>query len=399
MGSSATLDVGTLCVDYSKNFLNDHTCLFVPSDRTTAGYDYVTDEGAPIVEEKDAYVAPLGDVLPRLEMMGITVERLRREHEGSWPNFPFEALAKAFRLCAIDAGSPSRSVWGDLDGAFAREFESLLEAAIGQDALAPFRDELSIVLEELDPLVVLRLLAENPSNANVPVVWQFADVVEGGWAEPNAVHATLPIRLQFLIVTEGSTDAHILKKAFAMRRRRIADFFYFVDMTENYPFSGTGSLFNFSKGLGRIRIQNQVIVLYDNDTEGQTKLKATHDLGLPPNIRALALPSLKELEAFPTLGPGGRLATSINETAAAIECYLDLGWAGKGEPMVRWTNYVAAADRYQGSLIGKDEHTKAFLALRDHEQDQYDFSKLDLVLDTLISTAVAMAEAVSLDNL
>jgi hypothetical protein len=39
-------------------------------------------------------------------------------------------------------------------------------------------------------------------------------------------------------------------------------------MDEGYPFSGTGSLFNFTKGLISIAIQNNVIVLYDNDVEG-----------------------------------------------------------------------------------------------------------------------------------
>ena len=45
----------------------------------------------------------------------------------------------------------------------------------------------------------------------------------------------------------------------------LRDFFDFVDMTENYPFTGAGNLYRFCQGLARIRIQNRILVVLDND--------------------------------------------------------------------------------------------------------------------------------------
>ncbi len=72
---------------------------------------------------------------------------------------------------------------------------------------------------------------------------------------------------RFLIVTEGSSDARIISHALVLLKPHLADFFDFVDINEGYP-QGTGSLFNFTKRLISIAVQNKVIILYDNDAEG-----------------------------------------------------------------------------------------------------------------------------------
>jgi len=78
---------------------------------------------------------------------------------------------------------------------------------------------------------------------------------------------------KFLIVTEGSSDTYIIKKALEILRPDILDFFSFIDMQENYPFTGGGNLLNFCKGLSSIKIQNKVLVIFDNDTEGVDKYR------------------------------------------------------------------------------------------------------------------------------
>lgn len=42
-------------------------------------------------------------------------------------------------------------------------------------------------MENFDPWSTLRLLAENPSNLDIPVTWSFADVVESGWVDRDEV--------------------------------------------------------------------------------------------------------------------------------------------------------------------------------------------------------------------
>lgn len=76
------------------------------------------------------------------------------------------------------------------------------------------------------------MLAENRENATRNVSWAFADVVEGGWIERECKISSLGIgHTKFLVVTEGSSDAKIIKHTLNLLRPDIADFFYFIDMT------------------------------------------------------------------------------------------------------------------------------------------------------------------------
>ena len=93
----------------------------------------------------------------------------------------------------------------------------------------------------------------------------FDEVVRNGWVERDAI--THGVTNKFLIVTEGTSDSRILRKVIDLLRPHINDLCYFVDMEGGYPFTGTGNLFNFVKGLGSIKIQNDVLVIFDNDVE------------------------------------------------------------------------------------------------------------------------------------
>ena len=87
-----------------------------------------------------------------------------------------------------------------------------------------------------------------------------------------------------MIVTEGSSDASVLKHALQILKPHIADFFDFVDMQEGYPFSGTGNLVKFVQGLISIAVQNTVIVVFDNDAEGVMNFNRCVDFNVPANM-------------------------------------------------------------------------------------------------------------------
>jgi hypothetical protein len=140
----------------------------------------------------------------------------------------------------------------------------------------------------------------------------------------------------------------------------VADFFEFVDMSENYPFTGSGNVFRFCQGLARIVIQNRVLVVLDNDTAGHSAASRIASLLLPPRMRVTVLPDLEECRAVKTLGPSGQQREDINGRAVSIEWFLDMA-ARPVEPIVRWTSYDEQLDRYQGELIGKDEYVRHFL--------------------------------------
>src|SRR5262249_21342312 len=135
--------------------------------------------------------------------------------------------------------------------------------------LEPVLDGLSIsprdageFLEHVHPWAILRLLAQNPANLELPVVWRFADIVDGGWKKRENIHSDLPTERQFLLVTEGNSDTNILKRAFGLLRPQVSDFFGFIDMENGYPFTGTGNLGNFCRGLVKIGVLNNILVIY-----------------------------------------------------------------------------------------------------------------------------------------
>ena len=65
----------------------------------------------------------------------------------------------------------------------------------------------------LDPYSMLRLLAECPDNLNLTVDWRYGPLVEEGWASVDEFTPHVRRRQTSLIVTEGSSDVHILKHA------------------------------------------------------------------------------------------------------------------------------------------------------------------------------------------
>ena len=336
---------------------------------------------------KNAFVRPLHKILPRLELLGHSLVAARAEFEelrqtGLYDcEIEFDQLAAALKKLNASEVSSDYADDHDFGEFFFREIVDRLEFNDEAKGKANSR-RVGELMENLNPWNILRLVAENPANLDCPVTWYFADVVDGGWVEESSISANLEPRQRFLIVTEGSTDAHILAKAFKILRPEVCDFFYFVDMEEGYPFTGTGNLHRFCQGLASISILNNVIVLYDNDAEGIAKARETRALRLPNNIRILQLPDLPEFRVFSTLGPTGESVHDINGKAAAIECYLDLLWQEQTSPVVRWTSFNQKVGCYQGVLINKEAYARRFLGLTRVEPG-YDFTRLREVLDLI----------------
>ena len=93
-----------------------------------------------------------------------------------------------------------------------KEIYSRLLAAVGGDK-HELNFELETFFENMDPYIILRLLAENQSCCELEVFWSYADVVEGGWVKKEDIVHPLSDAQKILIVTEGSSDSFIIKKA------------------------------------------------------------------------------------------------------------------------------------------------------------------------------------------
>ena len=413
MGSTICLSVGRLEIDWGKNgHFADHSELFQPCDLAQVPYYYVDEddpysEGAGASEYnivtvmKDGLSKPLKQVMERIDLLGYTMNHARREFEYvsrlngfDSTKFRFEQLAEA--LATVDVTSISAD-YGDNED-FGKLFSRYLFDRLGLEGIV---DDPQYVqwhaaegMENLSAYTILRLVAQNPSARDLPVSWHFADFEDEGWARRDEFMRSVDQENRFLIVTEGSSDAKIIGHALNLLRPHVADFFDFVDMNEGYPFSGTGNLYNFTKGLISISVQNNVIILYDNDAQGVASFNRTLKLNVPSNMHILKLPDLPEFRDFNTVGPSGAHRADINGRAAAIECYLDVGPAAA----VRWTNYHQELGTYHGKLIGKGDVMRTFLAQSALNGD-YDYSRIAAVADMLVSQCTTMSESAKLAGL
>jgi len=242
-------------------------------------------------------------------------------------------------------------------------------------------------LENLDPYIILRLLGENPANLDLEVAWRFSDLVEGGWIDQDALYQPLSASDKVLLVTEGSSDTNILKKSLALVEPDVADFFEFIDMGENYPFTGTGNVVRFCEGLCKINILNRVLVVLDNDTTGRAAAQRLRKLKLPPQIRTLVLPDLTKCRNVRAIGPTGQNCENVNGRAVSIEFFLDLGYGTLPQPTVRWTSYDPSQDAYQGELVEKESYVRTFF---DHagKSEKYDLSDLAYLWREMLASCV-----------
>lgn len=419
MGTEIELKVSGVSLDYAKNNMgNDYGFLFQEADLMrcrcdTINYDYYRehpDEEAELAESELGFVRPLSRVLPRLRVLGHTLEGARAEYQAtlegphSLPDsldpdevLTFEefcSLANLYPLASlatkyIDFDTKEREVVAQgRFAAYASEFSRLPWT----DNRVQYWSESSYLSEKICILSapsMLQIFGQNPENADAEVMWQFGPIVSAGWVDRDAFRAGAERTQAILIATEGASDANILRRALDVLRPDVADFFRFIDGDERHHFWGTGNLVKFAEGLLRIDIQNQVLFLFDNDAEGVDAYRKLQALKMPGNMRSMLLPDIDELQSFPALGPEGLNACDINGRAAAIECYLDLDLNGYPPARVIWSNYKKDVDAWHGALEHKESYVRHFM-----KQDAvslttgtYDTSKLVRLLDAMIAEA------------
>jgi len=256
------------------------------------------------------------------------------------------------------------------------------------------RSHFGNLLGFLCPYSALRILAENPENLDLDVVWDYGNFVSAGWAQNGDFVAGARRSQTYLIATEGSSDTHILKRSIELLLPEVQDFFRFIEVADRHPFSGTGNLAKFAEGLVKIDVHNRVVFLFDNDAEGYDAFRSLQRFNFPVNMRAMVLPDLEELRSFAARGPDGVSNADINGRAAAIECYLDLRLKDRKPPQVTWTNYKEKLGMYQGSLDFKESYADAFYEASAEAiaANEYDVSKLRVVLEALLRQCSQMAE-------
>jgi HEPN/Toprim N-terminal domain 1 len=395
MGSIITLGLDRLELDWGKNGVGiNHSKLFLPGDIRDVPYFYADNER----EVKPGYARALRSVVKRLELLGYTISKCKQIYQDLQKEMPdgyaspvisFDVFASTLKKVDVGRVRLPCETEDYRAGAFVAynifadpEFQKI------SAKLKNFKRWDAEFFENLDPYLIIRLLAENPKNLDLDVVWRFSDAVEGGWVEQSALYEGLSNTDRYLVVTEGSSDAAILKKSLPKVAEDVADFFDFIDMSENYPFTGTGNVTRFIQGLAKIKIQNRILVVLDNDTAGHSALQTLQTLNLPSNIKITVLPDIVDCKKVRTLGPSGKKSENVNGRAASIEWFLDLKHGSGKHPTVRWTSYDARLKKYQGELEGKEEYTRVFLKLADRNSN-YDFSKLEYLWSHLLECCIS----------
>jgi hypothetical protein len=426
VGTEITLDVGGLTLTYSKNSRGiDHGSLYQEKDRKRLrtkqiDYDYFAEHAEDPGPIEMAFSRPLKEVVPRLELLGFTLERVRSEYERSAQASRDESRSIAdddtehmldlmsfeeFR--EFSTQHPLRALDDTFISGANAESEATIRGRFPNNTVlerlphfSPYGSHayselsyFSSLTDIMHPYSVMRVLAENTANLDADVTWHYGPLVENGWASGSEFTPDARRTETFLVATEGSSDAHILKYAFALLRPEVADFFRFIDVSERHPFPGTGNLLKFAEGLAKIDVHNQVVFLFDNDAEDFDAYRRLSTLSLPPNMRGIMLPELEQFRDFPARGPEGLSKADINRRAAAIECYLDLKVGDYPPAKVTWTNYKKDLDTYQGVLEYKETYTKEFLRQTSETLSVglYDAGKIRTVLDALISECSTIA--------
>lgn len=423
MGTSIELCIGNVSLSYSKNFMGiDYGFLFQKGDlfrRKTESIDYGYYEEHP--EEKgeldvaeELFARTLSRILPRLEILGFTLEAARAEYQAvvaeaveidsdseleeqknEYLTFEeFCNLACRYPLSDLKGGyieyeTPGRDILSQ--GRFAADSD-LFERIPGTDNSDLYWSETSFLSARvciLSAESMLQVFALNAANAEVEVTWEFGPIVHAGWVQREAFQPGPRQKQKILIVTEGTSDARIIRRSLDILRPDVADFFNFVDVDERHHFWGTGNLVKFAEGLLRIDVLNQVLFVFDNDAEGVDAFRKLEKLKLPANMRAMILPDLVECRGFVTHGPEGVSVSDINGRAAAIECYLDLRLDQYPAPQVTWSNFKRDIDAWHGVLDFKESYSKHFYDQPDDllRNSSYDVSKLLKLIDALIQQA------------
>lgn len=391
MGTMITLGVGKLEISWGKNNIFDNFCdLFQPEDWKDIKYYYAEN----IVETKKGYSRNLSLVKPRLDLLGYTLNNIKNIYDGVYNEYcdgmgeyaeevlTFEEYFNVFSRIDLSKVN-TLTEYDDWDfGEYATKC-IFVDVEI-QRLLKRYSDgHGGEFYENLPSRLLIRVLCENPTAKDLPLQWYMLDHVESGWYKEEDLAPHLEDKDKILIVTEGKTDTFILQTSINTLFPEVSDFFYFIDMQDNYPFTGTGNLYNFASGLTKIKIQNKTIIVFDNDEAGIFSYKKCKEkLVTIPNLKFYHLPDLPEFKNFLTIGPNGDAYQDINGKAVSIECFLDLSFDSNRTPQVRWTIYNDKSNQYQGALIAKDEYTRIFkksLLEANYNKDKLFFLVNDLI--------------------
>ena len=237
--------------------------------------------------------------------------------------------------------------------------------------------------------IVVRALVDalGPDDS---VSLDLTELAAGGYLEEGADLWDEFERTPVVVLTEGKSDARLLRLALDTLLPDYADFIRFLDYDFARAAGGVGEVVRFVKMFAGSGIQNRIVALFDNDTAGR---QALGDLGpLPGNVFPMCLPSVDRFKNYPALGPDGPGMSDVDGRACSLELYLGrealTDTTGNLRP-VRWTAFNEKLGRYQGEIPGKGDVQAKFeeilrvIAASPEQRSKYDLAGVEMVFGAM----------------
>ena len=390
MESMIRLGIERMEIDWRKNnFCDDHSCLFQKEDSEIVPYYYANDE----VKYKKGFLKNINSIKRRLNLLGYTLNKIENmfneevDYFNQLYNMSLPINFNDYYNVIININIKNIDMTSD---EYERDYdlgEYVRKCVIIEipELKKIFNDASYMIgefLENLSPYITLRILSENKNNLDLNLIWRTVDVIEHGGLLEEDITPKLTSENKILIVTEGSTDTIIIQKCIDLLYNDISDFFDYIDMEKNYPFTGTGNLKNFIKGLAKINILNNILVILDNDTAGYSVYKDIDKIVLPKNLKVITLPNHIDFDNFKCKGPQGDSYENINRKAVSIECFLDYSLINE-DVYVRWTGFDKNLVQYQGNIEPKDLLIKSF---HKYSNREYNYDKMKYLIDYILES-------------
>lgn len=390
MESMIRLGIEKMEIDWRKNnFCDNHSCLFQKDDSEIVPYYYANDE----VKYKKGFLKNINSIKRRLNLLGYTLNKIENmfneevDYFNQLYNISLPINFNDYYNVIININIKNIDMTSD---EYERDYdlgEYVRKCVIIEipELKKIFNDASYMIgefLENLSPYITLRILSENKNNLDLNLIWRTVDVIEHGGLLEEDITPKLTSENKILIVTEGSTDTIIIQKCIDLLYNDISDFFDYIDMEKNYPFTGTGNLKNFIKGLAKINILNNILVILDNDTAGYSVYKDIDEIVLPKNLKVITLPNHIDFDNFKCKGPQGDSYENINRKAVSIECFLDYSLINE-DVYVRWTGFDKNLVQYQGNIEPKDLLIKSF---HKYSNREYNYDKMKYLIDYILES-------------
>jgi hypothetical protein len=339
------------------------------------------------IEEAFEYACEVRKVIDRLNVMGFTLARTKRDfeqgrdsellkyrswsedeaHYSSWESeIKFlESLSFEDYLVELSTVVTEKVYSYTPDGEPQRELSPLMKHIV-EDT-----DEYLFGFFAEDVRCLVRAVCE-VAPADQYVVQDVSQLVSGGYYDTDtkvcadaiqALVAGHPENSTQIILTEGSTDTSILRRALDLLHPHLSGYYSFLDFESSKSPGGAGHLVSLVKSFAAAGITNRVVALFDNDTAAREATRALAHIHLPRNIAVRSYPDLEVLRSYPTLGPSGEIDLDVNGLAASIELYLGLDvlrQLGGTLTPVQWKGYNETLSQYQGEVIRKAQLQQAF---------------------------------------